>query len=116
MANRIKWYQQEKSVQDAAARHEIQLGFRTSEYVESAVSYSDGSLIEGTTGFAIHQTGVGGFGFKFSSPAGVFPAKLSALFIALQQIREVIQPPEKCLILTDSQSSIKVMRSIRRIL
>jgi hypothetical protein len=66
----------------------------TSEYVESAVFYTDGSLIEGSTGFAIHRTGVGGFGFKLSSPVGVFSAELSALFMALRHIREVIQPPE----------------------
>jgi hypothetical protein len=44
-----------------------------------------------------------------SSPAGVFSAELSALFMALRHIREVIQPPEKCLILTDSLSSIRAM-------
>jgi hypothetical protein len=33
-----------------------ELSVVTSEYVESVVSYSDGSLIEGSTGFAIHQT------------------------------------------------------------
>jgi hypothetical protein len=65
--------------------------------VESAVFYTDGSLIERSAGFAIHQTGVGGFGFKLSSPAGVFSAELSALFIALRHMREVIQLPEKML-------------------
>jgi hypothetical protein len=55
----------------------------TSEYVESAVFYTNGSLIEGSAGFAIHQTGVGGFGFKLSSSAGVFSAELSALCMAL---------------------------------
>jgi ribonuclease HI len=73
----------------------------------------DGSLIEGSAGFTIHRTGVGGFGFKLSSPAGVFSAELSALFMALRHVREVIQPPEKCLILTDSLSSIKAMLSRR---
>jgi hypothetical protein len=85
----------------------------TSKYVESAVFYTDGSLIEGSTGFALHRTGVGGFGFKLSSPAGVFPTEPSALFMALRHIREVIQPPEKCLILTDSLSLIKAMLSRR---
>jgi ribonuclease HI len=66
-------------------------------------------LIEGSAGFAIHRTGVGGFGFKLSSPAGVFSAELSALFMAMRHIREIIEPPEKCLILTDSLSSIKAM-------
>jgi hypothetical protein len=69
--------------------------------------------IEGSAGFAIHHTGVGGFGFKLSSPAGVFSAELSALFIALRHIREVIQPPEKCLILTDTLGSIRAVLSRR---
>jgi hypothetical protein len=51
-----------------------ELPFVTSEYVESAVFYTDGSLIEGSAGFAVHRIGVGGFGFKLSSPAGVFSA------------------------------------------
>jgi hypothetical protein len=74
-----------------------ELSVVTSEYVESAAFYTDGSLIEGNARFAIHQTGVGGFGFKLSSPAGVFSAELSALFMALQHIREVIHPLEKML-------------------
>jgi hypothetical protein len=74
----------------------------TSEYVESAVFYTDR-----------YQTREGGFGFKLSSPAGVFSAELNALFMALRHIREVIQPPEKCLIIKDSLSSIKAMLSRR---
>jgi ribonuclease HI len=66
--------------------------------------YTDGSLIEGCAGFAVHQMGVGGFGHKIE-------AELSALFTALRHIAEVIQPPERCLILTDSLSSIKAMLS-----
>jgi ribonuclease HI len=90
-----------------------ELSVVASEYVESAVFYTDGSLIEGIAGFAVHRTGVDGFGFKLSSPAGVFSAQLSALLMALPHIREVIQPPEKCLILTDSLSLIRAMMSIR---
>jgi hypothetical protein len=71
-----------------------ELSVVTSEYVESAVFYTDGSLIEGSAGFAIHRTGVGGFGFKLSSPAVVFSAELRTLFMALRHIRVVIQPPE----------------------
>jgi ribonuclease HI len=70
-------------------------------------------LTEGSAGFAVHRTGVDGFGFKLSSLAGVFSAELSALFMALRHIREVIQPPKKCLILTDSLSSIRAMLSRR---
>jgi ribonuclease HI len=80
----------------------------TSEYVESAVFYTDGSLMEAR---GLLSTGVGEFGFELSSPAGVFSAELSALFMALRHIREVTQPPEKCLILTDSLSLLKAMLS-----
>jgi ribonuclease HI len=70
-------------------------------------------LIEGCAGFDVHQMGGGGFGHKILSPVDVFTAELSALFTALQHIAEVIRPPEKCLILTDSLSSIKAMLSRR---
>jgi hypothetical protein len=52
-----------------------ELSVVTSEYVESAVFYTDGSLIEESAGF--------GFEFILSSPAGVFSAEPSALFLAL---------------------------------
>jgi ribonuclease HI len=81
----------------------------TSGYVASCIFYTDGSLIEGCEGFAVHQMGVGGFGHKIPSPAGVFTAELTALFTALQHIAEVMWPPERCL--TDSLSSIKDMLS-----
>jgi hypothetical protein len=51
-------------------------------------------------GFAVYQMGVGGFGHKLTSPAGVFTAGLSALFTALRHFAVVIRPPERCLILT----------------
>jgi hypothetical protein len=50
-----------------------------------------------------------GFGHKVPSPAGVLTAELSALFTALRHIAEVIQPPERCLILIDSLCSIKAV-------
>jgi hypothetical protein len=62
-------------------------------------------------GFAVHQMGVSGFEYKIQGPAGVLTAKFSALFTALRHIAGVIRPPEKCLILTDSLSSIKAMLS-----
>jgi hypothetical protein len=45
---------------------------------------ADGSLIESCAGFAIHQMGMGGYG----------------------HIAEFIRPSERCLILTDSLSSL----------
>jgi hypothetical protein len=57
--------------------------------------------------------GKGGLRHKILSPAGVFTAELSALFTTLRHIAEVIpiRLPERCLILTDSLSSIKAMMS-----
>jgi hypothetical protein len=82
----------------------------TSGYGSSCILYKDGFLIEGCVGFAVHQMGVGVFGYNIRGPAGVF-ADLSALFTALQHIAEVIRLPERCFILTDGLSSIKVMLS-----
>jgi hypothetical protein len=85
-----------------------ELSVVASKYVASAVFYTVGSLIEESAGFAIHQTGVCGFGFKLSSPADVFSAELSSLFMALRHIREVIPSPEKCLICKSSISSARI--------
>jgi hypothetical protein len=52
-----------------------------------------------------------GFGYETSSPAGIFTAELTALFVTLRHNGEVIQPPEKCLILTDSLGSVKALLS-----
>jgi hypothetical protein len=72
------------------------------------VFYTDGSLIDGCAGFVFHRTGEGGFAYKISSPAGILTAELTALFMTLE---EVIQPPRKCLVLTDSLSSVKALLS-----
>jgi hypothetical protein len=58
----------------------------TSGYGASCIFYTDGSLIEGCAGFAVHQMGVGGFGHRILSPARVFTAELSALFTTLRHI------------------------------
>jgi hypothetical protein len=83
----------------------------TSGYGPSYIFLTDGSLIEGFVGFAVHQMCVGGFGYKIRRPAGVFTAELSTLFTTLRHIAEVIRPPERCLILTASLSLIKAMLS-----
>jgi hypothetical protein len=73
------------------------------------------SLIDEFTGFAIHRTEEVDFDYKLSSPAGILTAEFTALFVTLRHIAEVIQPPEKCLVLTDSLSSVKALLS-RKIL
>jgi hypothetical protein len=81
-------------------------------YSAPCIFYTNGSLIEGCAGF-VHQMGGSGLGHKILSLASVFTAELSALFTALQQISDVIRPPERCLILTDSLNLIKAMLSRR---
>jgi hypothetical protein len=83
----------------------------TARYAASMVFDTDGSLIDGCAGFAFHRAGEGGFGYKISSLAGIFTAELTDLFVTLRHIGEVTQPPEKCLILTDSLSSVKAVLS-----
>jgi hypothetical protein len=51
----------------------------TASYAASMVFYTDGYLIDGCAGFAFHQAGEGGFGYKIASPAGIFTAELTAL-------------------------------------
>jgi hypothetical protein len=55
----------------------------TFRYATSMVFPKDGSLIYGRTGFAIHRTEDGGFGYKISSPSGIFTAELTVLFVTL---------------------------------
>jgi hypothetical protein len=81
----------------------------TASYVTSMVFYTDGSLIDGCAGFDIPPIKKGGFGYELSSPAFIFTAELFALFVTSRHIEEVIQPPEKCLILTDSVSPVKAL-------
>jgi hypothetical protein len=60
-------------------------------------------------GFVIHRTKEGGFSYKISSLVGIFTAEFTVLFVTLQDIGERNQPVGKCLILTDSLSSVKVL-------
>jgi hypothetical protein len=100
----------EKKLADVQAMYSLvaphELLTVTSGYGPSCIFYTDGSLIEGCAGFAVHQMGVGGFEYKIQRPAGVFTAEFSNLFRALRHIAEVIRPAERCLILTDSLSLI----------
>jgi hypothetical protein len=79
------------------------------ELLTVTTRYTGGSLIYRCAGFTFYRTGEGGFGYKRSSPNGMFTAELTALFVTLRHIGEVIQPPERCLILTDSLSSVKAL-------
>jgi hypothetical protein len=69
----------------------------TTRYAASMGFHTNGSLIAGCAGFAFRRTGESGFGYKISSPAGIFNAKLTALFVTLRHNGKVIQPPGKVL-------------------
>jgi hypothetical protein len=50
----------------------------TSRYTTSMVFYTDGSLVDGCVGFAIHRTEEGSFAYKISSPVDIFTDELTA--------------------------------------
>jgi hypothetical protein len=77
----------------------------------SIVFYTDGSLIDGCAGFAIHLTEKSGFGFKITSPASIFTDKLIAFLVTLRHIEEAIQTSNGCLILTNSLSLVQALLS-----
>jgi hypothetical protein len=60
----------------------------------------------------MHQTEEGGFGYKITSLVDIFTTDLTPLYVTLRRIGEVIQHPEKCLILTDNLSSVKAHSSV----
>jgi hypothetical protein len=93
------------SMYSVVAPRELLTRMVTTRYATSMIFYGDGSLIDGCAGFAFHRTGESGFGYKISSPAGIFTVKLAVLFLILRHIEEVIQQPERCFILTLSLSS-----------
>jgi hypothetical protein len=62
-------------------------------------------------GLCCSSNGCGWIWYKIRGTTGVFTAELSVLFTALRHIDEVIRPPKRCLILTDSLSSIRAMLS-----
>jgi hypothetical protein len=66
-------------------------------HMERTLLYTGALLIDGCTGFAIHRTEEGDFGHKLSSLAGIFTAELTALFVTLRHIGEVIQPTKTML-------------------
>jgi hypothetical protein len=63
----------------------------------SNLFYSDGSLMDGVTGFTVHHSIDCNIGFQMRGPASVFTVKLKAL--------------GRYLILTDRMSSIRAMES-----
>jgi hypothetical protein len=83
----------------------------TSRYATPIFFHTDGSLHR-CARFAIHRTEECiSFGYKISSPTGIFTAEITVLFVALRQIEEIIQPSEKCMIPINSLNSFKFLLS-----
>jgi hypothetical protein len=62
--------------------------------------------------FVIHRTEEDGFGYQITSLAGIFTVELTALFVTLWHVNDVIQLPFNWyFFLTDSLSSVKAMLS-----
>jgi hypothetical protein len=70
--------------------------------------YTDGSLMDGVAGFAVHHSMDCNIGFRMRGPASVFTAELAAIRMAMDHIIEN-EALGSYLILTDSMSSIRAM-------
>jgi hypothetical protein len=67
--------------------------------------YTDGSLMDGVTGLAIDCN----IGFRMRGPASVFTAELAVIRMAMNHKEN--EALRRYLILTDSMSSIRAMKS-----
>jgi ribonuclease HI len=75
----------------------------------SNLFYTDGSLMDGAAGFALHQSIHCNIGFRMRGPVSVFTAELPAIRMAMDHIENEALGWD--LILTDSMSSIRAMES-----
>jgi hypothetical protein len=69
----------------------------------SNLFYTDGSLMDGDAGFAVHHSIECNVGFRMRGPASVFTAELAAIRMAMDHIEN--EALGRYLILTDSMSS-----------
>jgi hypothetical protein len=75
----------------------------------SNLFYTDGSLMCGVAGFAVHHSVDCNIGFRMRGPASVLTAELAAIRMAIDHIEN--EALGKYLILTNSMSSIRAMES-----
>jgi hypothetical protein len=73
------------------------------------LSYTDGSLMDGVAGFAVHQSIDCNIGFWMREPTSVFMVELAAIRMAMDHIEN--EALGRNMILTDSMSSIRAMES-----
>jgi hypothetical protein len=89
------------------APHELRAGIAL--FSPSNLFFTDGSLMNGVAGFAVHHSIDCNIGFWMRGPACVFMAELAAIRMAMDHIEN--EAFGKYLILTDSMSSIRAMES-----
>jgi ribonuclease HI len=75
----------------------------------SNLFYTDGSLMDGVAGFAVHHSMNCNIGFRMRGSASVFTVELAAIRMDMDHIEN--EALGRYLILTDSMSSIKAMES-----
>jgi ribonuclease HI len=75
----------------------------------SNLFYTDGSLMDGVAGFAVHHSIDCNIGFWMRGPASVFMAELAAICMAMDHMEN--EALGRYLILTDSMSSIRAIES-----
>jgi ribonuclease HI len=81
----------------------------SSRFESSAVFFTDGSKGEAGTGFGVYQLNGGEISFRLQEPSGVFTSELSAIFMALVQIRD--HHPGEFIIFSDSMSSVSALQT-----
>jgi hypothetical protein len=89
------------------ARLELRAGIAL--IAPSNLFYTDGSLMDGVAGFAVHHSIGCNIGFRMRESARVFTVKLTAIHMAMDHIEN--EALERYLILTESMSSIMAMES-----
>jgi hypothetical protein len=80
-----------------------------SEFGSSSIFFTDGSKGGAATDFGVYLSGSLESSFRQREPSGVFTSEISAIFVALIQIRA--RRPGRYLIMTDSMSSLKALQT-----
>jgi ribonuclease HI len=81
----------------------------SSRFESSVVFLTDGSKGEAGTGFGVYQLNGGEISFRLREPSRVFTSELSAIFMALVQIRD--HHPGEFIFLSDSMSSLRALQT-----
>jgi hypothetical protein len=80
-----------------------------SRFESSAVFFTGGSKGEAGTGFGVYKLNGGKISYRLREPSGVFTSELSAIFMALVQIRD--HHLSEFIFLSDSMSSLRALQT-----